>query len=408
MTAPERRVSTTLALVFALRMLGLFLVLPVFALEAPHYTGGDDPTRVGIALGLYGLTQALLQMPLGLASDRWGRRPVIVGGMLVFAAGSFAAAAADSIWGLMLGRALQGAGAVSAATMALLADLTRESVRTKAMAMIGASIGLVFALALAIAPLLAAWWGLPGIFTITGVLALLATGAVVGLVPAPSATPPAPHADVLLHGGARPLALPGQASPVRNLWGHPDVLRLNAGVFLLHTIQMAMWVIVPALLVRAGLAQAAHWQFYLPIVTLAFLSVGALFALERRGLLRVAMLGSIALIALVQLGLLALAADVRTPPALWALAVLMLLFFVAFNTLEASQPSLLSRLAPAHLRGAALGAYNTLQALGLFAGGALGGALLQWAQPWALFGVTALLAALWLALTWPLRVTAPA
>lgn len=407
MTAPERRASTTLALVFALRMMGLFLVLPVFALEAPHYTGGDDPTRVGIAIGLYGLTQALLQMPLGLASDRWGRRPVIVGGMLVFTAGSFAAATADSIWGLMLGRALQGAGAVSAATMALLADLTRESVRTKAMAMIGASIGLVFALALAVAPLLAAWWGLPGIFMITGALALLATVAVVWLVPTPSAqtrtAPPTTRTGVW-HD-----ALTKQASPLRDLWGHPDVLRLNAGVFLLHTIQMAMWVIVPALLVRAGLAQSAHWQFYLPIVTVAFLSVGALFALERRGLLRIAMLSCIALIALVQLGLLVLAGNAQTPPALWALVVLMLLFFIAFNTLEASQPSLLSRLAPAHLRGAALGAYNTLQALGLFAGGALGGALLQWAQqPWALFGVTTLLAALWLAMTWPLRVPTPA
>jgi MFS family permease len=385
MTPQERRSSVSLALIFALRMLGLFLVLPVFALEARKYPGGDDPALVGLAMGIYGLTQALLQLPLGLASDRFGRKRVIVLGLLVFAAGSLLAALADSVTGLLLGRALQGAGAVSAAVTALLADQTRDVVRTKAMALVGASIGLMFALALVLAPLLAAHIGLSGLFGLTCALALGGVAVVLWMVP----PEPAQHADA-------------PRGRLADVWRHADLLRLNLGVFVLHTVQMAMWVAVPAMLVQAGLLKEAHWQVYLPAVVLSFVAMGGLFAMERRGRLRAALLVAIALVLVVQLGLGLLAASGATP-SLWGLGLVLFLFFCGFNALEATQPSLVSRMAPANLRGAALGSYNTLQSLGLFAGGALGGALAKWAGAPGLFAATAALTALWLLVTWPLR-----
>ena len=385
MTQQELRSSGSLALIFALRMLGLFLVLPVFALEARKYPGGDDAAMVGLAMGMYGLTQAVFQLPLGMASDRWGRKRIIVGGLLVFALGSLVAAMADSLMGLMLGRALQGAGAVSAAVTALMSDLTRDSVRTKAMAMVGGSIGLMFALALVLSPLLTAWIELSGIFVLTLVLALCGIAVVLWVVP------PEPTA----HASA-PRGKPSE------LLQHKDLLRLNAGVFILHTVQMSMWVAVPALLVAAGLGKDSHWKVYLPAVVLSFVAMGALFSMERKGKLRAALLGSIGLVLLVQIGLLVVAQS-ALQPSLVLLGVLMFVFFVGFNALEASQPSLVSRMAPVHLRGAALGAYNTLQSLGLFAGGFLGGMLAKWGGMPALFTATAVLMALWLVITWPLQ-----
>lgn len=385
MTSQELRASGSLALIFALRMLGLFLVLPVFALEASKYPGGNDAAMVGLAMGLYGLTQAVFQLPLGMASDRWGRKRIIVGGLAVFAIGSLVAALADSLTGLMVGRALQGAGAVSAAVTALISDLTRDSVRTKAMAMVGGSIGLMFALALVLSPLLAAWVGLSGIFGLTFALALAGIAVVLWVVPAE----PAQQSNA-------PRGRPAE------LLQHKDLLRLNAGVFILHTVQMAMWVAVPALLVSAGLAKDGHWKLYLPAVVLSFVAMGGLFSMERKGKLRAALLGAIGLVLVVQVGLGAVAQASSQPP-LALMGVLMFLFFVGFNVLEASQPSLVSRMAPAHLRGAALGAYNTLQSLGLFAGGFLGGVLAKWGGMPALFTATTVLMVLWLVLTWPLR-----
>ncbi|WP_120965069.1 MFS transporter [Comamonas sp. lk] len=385
MTQQERRASGALALIFALRMLGLFLVLPVFALEARKYPGGDDPAMVGLAMGLYGLTQAVFQLPLGLASDRFGRKRVIVAGLFVFAAGSLLAAMADSLTGLMLGRGLQGAGAVSAAVTALLADLTRDGVRTKAMALVGGSIGLMFALALVLAPLLSAWVGLSGIFGLTCALALAGVAVVLWVVP----PEPKQHAN----------APKGKFS---DLLRHTDLLRLNFGVFILHTVQMSMWVAVPAMLVQAGVVKQEHWHIYLPAVVLSFFAMGALFSMERKGKLRTALLAAIALVLMVQIGLGMLAAS-GTIPTVWCMALLMFLFFCGFNALEATQPSLVSRMAPAPLRGAALGAYNTLQSLGLFAGGAIGGAIAKWAGAPGLFALTSVLVLLWLIVSWPLR-----
>ncbi len=385
MTRQELRSSGSLALIFALRMLGLFLVLPVFALEAQHYAGGNDPAMVGLALGMYGLTQAVFQLPLGLASDRFGRKKVIIVGLLVFALGSLVAALADSLMGLVWGRALQGAGAVSAAVTALLADLTRDSVRTKAMAMVGGSIALMFSLALVLSPLLAGWVGLSGIFWITLALTLAGIAAVLWVVP------PEPVQHTAMPRGR-----------FADLLAYPDLLRLNAGVFVLHTVQMAMWVAVPTLLVQAGLVKTAHWQVYLPAVLLSFAALGRLFAMERKGQLRSALLLAIVLVLLVQAGLgaLTLAGDA---PSLWLLGAAMLVFFIGFNMLEATQPSLVSRMAPDRLRGAALGAYNTLQSLGLFAGGFLGGWLSRHGSLTGVFAATALLCVVWLVVTWPLQ-----
>lgn len=382
MTPLERRASGSLAAIFAARMLGLFLVLPVFALEARRYPGGDDPALVGLAMGIYGLTQGLLQIPFGMASDRFGRKPVIVAGLLVFALGSFLAAVAPSLGWLIAGRSLQGAGAISAAVTALLADQTRDSVRTKAMALVGASIGLTFALSLVAAPPLAAAVGLGGLFALTGLMALGCIAIVLWWTP-----PPPPP---------RPGAPRGRLSEVLR---HAPLLRLDVGVFVLHAVQLAMWVALPALLVRAGLDKDHHWAIYLPTVFASFIVMGAMFPLERRGYLRAVFLAAIGLVLVVQLGLLVTAAR----PSLVAVSALLFLFFCGFNVLEATQPSLASRVAPPHARGAALGVYNTLQSLGFFAGGAVGGWLLRYVGEAGLFGACAALTVLWLAVAWPMR-----
>lgn len=385
MTATERRASASLASIFALRMLGLFVVLPVFALEAARYPGGDDPARIGLAMGIYGLTQGILQIPFGLASDWLGRKKVIVAGLLMFALGSFVAAWAPDLTWLIVGRALQGAGAISAAVTALLADTTRDEVRTKAMALVGASIGLMFALSLVLAPLLVAQVGLAGLFALTGGLALAGIAVIIWWVP----PEPAQHVN-------RP------RGSLAEVLGHPALLRLDAGVFLLHAVQLAMWMAIPALLVQAGLPSADHWQVYLPAVLASFLVMGVtLFPLEKRGYLRGVFLAAVGLIALVQFGLMTVA--LQGAPSVAGLGVLLFLFFCGFNILEASQPSLASRVAPAHSRGAALGVYNTLQSLGFFAGGALGGWLAKVAGPQALFAACGGLMLLWLLIAWPMR-----
>lgn len=389
MTPTERRASLSLAAIFALRMLGLFLVLPIFVLEARRYPGGDDPALVGLAMGIYGLTQAVMQVPLGLASDRWGRKRVIVAGLLVFAAGSVLAALAPSVQWLLAARALQGAGAISAAVTALLADLTRDTVRTKGMALVGASIGLTFAFSLMLAPPLAGWVGLSGVFGVTAALALGGVAVVLLWTPAE----PVQH-DTAPRGR------------LGDVWWHPALWRLNLGVFALHAVQIAMWVAVPALLEQAGLPKASHWQVYLPAVLASFFVMGGtLFPLERRGYLRAVLLAAIVLLLLVQVGFLLVASGA---PGLWPLGGLLFLFFCSFNILEASQPSLVSRLAPAASRGAALGVYNTLQSLGFFAGGLMGGALVKMAGIQALFLASGVMVALWLVLGWGLRVPLPA
>ena len=381
MTAAERRAGMSLAAIFALRMLGLFLILPVFAVHAASIPGGSDLTLVGLAIGAYGLTQACLQIAYGAASDRFGRKPVIIAGLLIFVLGSVVAALADSIHMIIVGRVLQGAGAISAAVTALAADLTRDQHRTKVMAMIGSSIGLVFALSMVAAPLLYAAIGMSGIFWLTGVLAFAAIGVVLWVVPD---APPVPRptagtfGDVLRDG---------------------QLMRLNFGVFALHLIQTTMWVMVPSALVSSGgLPVDAHWKVYLPAVLLSFVvMVPAIIVAERRNLMKPVFNAAIALLALVQFGLW------QFGNGLLPLAVLLTLFFIAFNVLEATQPSWISRIAPANAKGTALGVYNTLQSAGLFLGGALGGWLGQHFGAPAVSLACAALALLWLALSAGMR-----
>ncbi len=365
MSGQEVRTSASLASIFALRMLGLFLILPVFSVHARTIPGGDSPALVGLALGIYGLTQGVLQIPFGAASDRWGRKPVIVAGLVLFAVGSFIAASADDIFWTIIGRAVQGAGAISAAVTAFIADATREEHRTKAMAMVGASIGLTFALSLVGAPPLYAAVGMGGLFALTGVLALAAIAVVTWVVP--SAPPRIEHDEPAT-----------AASVVFN----PQLLRLNFGIFALHTVQMAMFVVVPVLLVeRAQLPLPNHWRVYLPVVLVSFaLMMPPIMAAERRSRMRVLFLAAVGLLLVVQLGLL-----LHAPSLMW-IAGWLLLFFVGFNILEASLPSLVSRVAPSSAKGLALGIYNTTQAIGLFAGGALGGLV---AARWGAQGVFA-------------------
>ena len=375
MTSGERRAGLGLASIFALRMLGLFLILPVFSVYAQHLPSGGDMALVGLALGAYGLTQTFLQIAYGAASDRFGRKPVIVFGLLLFAAGSFVAAMANDIYGIIGGRALQGAGAISAAVTALAADLTREQHLTKVMALIGSSIGLVFALSMVAAPLLYAGIGMPGIFFLTGMLSLLAIIVVLNYVPA------AP-------------AIPRQAgwSSFVEVLGHPQLLRMNFGVFVLHLMQTAMWIVVPAALISSGaLPVGDHWMVYLPAVLLSFVvMVPAIIAAEKHGKMRLVFNGAIVLLLAVQLGF-GFFGHGR-----YALFFWLLLFFIAFNVLEAIQPSLIARIAPAHAKGAALGVYNTTQSLGLFLGGLLGGLLVKFLGTSAVWLVCALLALIWL------------
>ncbi len=374
MSPEERRAGASLASIFALRMLGLFLILPVFSVYAKTLPGGDNLALVGFALGAYGLTQAFFQIPYGIASDLFGRKLVIVVGLVIFALGSFVAAWAPDMTWIIVGRVLQGAGAISAAVTALAADLTREEHRTKVMAMIGSSIGLVFALSLVGAPLLYGWIGMGGLFIMTGVLAL---AAIVLLLKAVPPAPP-PHGHEKL--------------PLRRVIFDADLLRLNVGIFVLHMVQMAMFVVLPhALVNHGGLEAASHWKVYLPAVLVSFaIMVPAIIAAERKDKMRPIFLAAIGLLVIVQSGLLLFSAS------LWLLALWLTLFFVAFNVLEATLPSLVSRTAPPAAKGAALGVYNTTQAIGLFIGGALGGYIAQHFGDNAVFAACTGLILIWL------------
>jgi len=378
MTRAEKRAAAGLAAIFGLRMLGMFLILPVFALYAEHLPGGANHALVGLALGMYGLTQAILMIPFGMASDRIGRKKVIVFGLLVFALGSFVAATATDIYWTIFGRALQGAGAISAAVTAMLADLTREEHRTKAMALVGSTIGLAFAASLVAGPALNRVIGVPGIFALTGILALAAIWVVKVWVPDP--------ADSHFHADA-------QTNPARlkDVLRNRQLLRLDFGIFALHAAQMAMFVVVPVALKNSGLAADHHWSVYLPVLLGSFvLMVPAIIYGEKHGRMKPVFIGAVALMLLAQFGL-AFGID-----HFWGIVWALFFYFVAFNLLEASLPSLISKLAPVSAKGTAMGVYNTAQALGLFFGGAFGGWLAQHHGFQAVFLFCVVLMAAWL------------
>ncbi|MNI20772.1 Inner membrane transport protein YajR [compost metagenome] len=332
---------------------------------------------------MYGLTQAFMQIPFGLASDRWGRRPVVLFGLLLFVAGSIVCAQATDVYWITIGRAIQGAGAISAAVTAWLADATRDEVRTRAMAMVGASIGLSFAVSLVLSPVLVGWWGLSGLFWTIACL------GVICLAVARFVVPVVPRTQARTMQSARPM----------EVLTHRDLLRLNFGVFVLHLIQVSMFVVVPALLAKVGGLDARElWKVYLPVILVSFvLMVPVVFVAEKRrahrGALRAAVAGLVLVCALMP----------AASHGFYTLAIALTGFFVAFNVLEALQPSLVSRVAPQAYKGLALGFYNTAQAAGLFMGGALGGWLAAHSGASAVFIGAAILSAVWLAVTWALR-----
>ena len=381
MSSQERLSSMTLASIYGLRMLGLFLILPVFAIYARGIPGGDSRFLVGLALGVYGLTQAMLQIPFGIASDRFGRKPVMMLGLLIFAAGSFVAGVSHTLDGIIVGRAIQGAGAISAAISAMIADSTRDHNRTKAMAMVGMTIGTSFIISLIAGPLLYHLIGVPGMFVLTGVLALAAIGVIKWMVP-----------DVPMSGQAEEVGPGASHESVLT----PALLRLHFSIFVVNFMQVAMFVVVPiALLHYAKIPLRHHWMVYLPVTLGSFvLAIPGIIMAESRGYMRAMLRAGVLLIGA---SMFALGFGYRDEVALISE---LFVFFVGFNLMEALLPSLVSRLAPARRKGMAMGVYNTAQSLGLFAGGAVGGLL---AKTWSAEGVFFACAALclvWLVVAW--------
>ncbi|WP_370684276.1 MFS transporter [Paraburkholderia nodosa] len=373
MSAPELRATVSLAAIFALRMLGLFMIMPVFSVYAKTIPGGDNLLLVGIALGAYGVTQSLLYIFYGWVSDMVGRKPVIATGLVIFAIGSFVAAGAHDMMWIIVGRVIQGMGAVSSAVLAFIADLTAEEHRTKAMAMVGGSIGMSFAVAIVGAPIVFHWVGMSGLFALVGVFSILAVGVVIWVVPDAPSKPVhvrAPFAEVL---------------------HNVELLRLNFGVLVLHATQTALFLVVPRLLVDAGLPVASHWMIYLPVMGLAFvMMVPAIIVAEKRGRMKAVLVSAIGLILIGQLLLGSLAHT------LVIVSAVLFVYFLGFNILEASQPSLVSKLAPGNRKGAATGVYNTTQSIGLALGGVVGGWILKHEGASAVFYTCSGLVLCWL------------
>ncbi len=357
MTSIEKRVAMSLSAIFASRMLGLFMILPIFAVIAKDLDG-FSPTLAGLAIGVYGLTQAVFQIPLSMLSDHIGRKPVIIGGLIIFVIGSVVAALSDSITGVIVGRALQGSGAIAGTIMALAADLTREEHRIKVMAFIGMSIGLSFALAMVLAPILHGWVGLNGIFWITAILALL--GIVVAKFWVPTPVLSRFHRDAEV-----------ELSWFRQAFADPQLLRLDAGIFILHFILISMFIVMPGILSdQLGFALEQHWQLYLPALFFGALTMVPFIILaEKKQKIKQVLIGAITILTFSQLGL------PWFTDSLVGSAIVLWLFFSAFNLLEASMPSLVAKLAPAAHKGTAMGAYSTSQFLGIFLGGLTGGTL---------------------------------
>lgn len=354
MTALEKRATLSLASIYALRMLGLFMILPVLSLFAEQMEGAT-PVLIGLAISVYGLTQALLQIPFGLLSDRFGRKKIIIIGLILFSAGSIVAAVSTTIYGILIGRAIQGSGAIAAAIMALVADLTQEVHRTKAMATIGASIGVSFGVAITLGPILAAYVGISGIFWLTGILSILAILVVLFIVPNPKKS--------IVHRDAE--VVPGQFFKVLR---NPDLLRLDYGIFVLHLCLTASFVVLPLLIRDAGLVPEDHWMVYLPIlVTSMAVIVPFVIIAEKKRKMKDVFIGAIMTLMLANIGLFMFFNN------LWGLIGFLWLFFCGFNLLEATLPSLISKTAPGDLKGTAMGAYSSSQFMGAFIGGAVGG-----------------------------------
>ncbi|HLX22888.1 MAG TPA: MFS transporter [Usitatibacter sp.] len=384
MTAAEVKSSLALASIFGLRLFGMFVILPVFALWATGRPGWTLELA-GIAMGAYGLTQGLLQIPYGWLSDRVGRKPMLYVGLAIFATGSFICAVGDDPWVMIAGRIVQGMGAVSGVAIAAVADLTRDSQRTKAMAIVGSTIGVVFAVSFVVAPFLERRIGVTGIFALTGTLVLCAIGVVRWLVPD---APRSPRAS--------------SASAFSRVFRDAELLRLYAGIFALHAVLMALFVVVPVALVQAGLPAAEHSWVYLGAVAVGFVLMVPFVTGRASGIERPVFLVSIGLI------LVALALLVAELASLGCIVLALVIFFTGFNVLEAKLPSLVSRAAPRESTGAATGVYSSVQFLGTFFGAAAGGSIAQHGGFIPVLVTCLAVTAAWLAVAWNMDEFLPA
>lgn len=375
MNRQEIRATAGLSVIYALRMLGMFMILPVFALYARDLPVPATALQIGLAIGLYGLVQAGLQIPFGWLSDRIGRKPVMVGGLALFALGSALAGATHDIRWIMAGRALQGAGAISGAASAWLADVTRPQVRSTAMAILGAGMGISFILALVLGPVVAGLVGVSGIFELTAVLATLAIPLVIWGIPAAPRQAPT-----------------GAPASIRAALADPQLLRLDAGIFLLHATMTSVFIASPLALEKTlGIPGNQHWKVWLPLLLVSIIPVFPLFRIvERRGLAKPMFIGAVTLLALAML----LAAGVWHSSV--GLVAALFLFFLGFNYLEGALPSMISRRVPPERKGAALGVYSSAQFLGGFAGGSLGGITLGHFGVAGVYAAASALAAIWL------------
>ena len=381
MSAMEKRATVSLASIYALRMLGLFMLLPVMSLFTEQMPG-STPALVGLTMGIYGLTQAVLQIPFGLLSDKFKRKTIIIIGLILFVIGSVVAALAQDIYQVLIGRALQGCGAISAAVMALLADLTQEVHRTKAMATIGASIGVSFGVAITLGPIIADHFGISGIFWMIAILAALAILVMQFIVPNPE--------KILVHREAE--YIPSQ---FRSVISNPDLLRLNYGIFALHLILMASFVVVPLQLRDAGLSSGNHWWVYLPVlVTSMAMIIPFVIIAEKKRRMKTVFLGAIGLTLVANLGFSLLHDQLS------GLIVCLWVFFCGFNLLEATLPSLISKTAPGDLKGTAMGIYSSAQFIGAFLGGAAGGWLYGHYGVESVFWFSVAVAFSWLVIAW--------
>lgn len=384
MTLLEKRATGSLAGIYALRMLGLFMIMPVLPLFAEHLEG-STPLLIGLSVSIYGLSQALLQIPFGLMSDRFGRKKLIILGLLLFAAGSVLSAMSTTIYGVLFGRALQGSGAIAAVIMALVADLTQEVHRTKAMALIGISIGVSFGIAISIGPVLAGYVGVEGIFWLTALLSLAAIVVIVYIVPNPIQSKV--HRDAEL--------IPGQ---IKHVLKNAELLRFNYGIFILHLILTASFIAIPLLMRDAGLGGSQHGQVYLPVFIVSLLAaVPFIILAEKKRKMKPVFIGAIAVIVVSELGL------QYFHQSLTGIIVFLWLFFCGFNLLEATLPSLVSKTAPGDMKGTAMGFYSTSQFLGAFLGGALGGWSYGEFGGSAVFIMSAVAGASWLVVSFTMK-----
>ncbi|MCW8451991.1 MFS transporter [Legionella quinlivanii] len=375
-----------IAMLFSFRMLGLFMLIPVFSVLAVQLSGATA-SLIGIALGSYGLSQGILQIPFGLLSDRYGRKRMITIGLILFAAGSLWGALTHSIYGMIGARIVQGMGAIGSVLIALLADLTEDKDRTKAMAILGLTIGTSFIAAMIISPVLTHHYGLSSIFYLTFVLSLLGLTFLYTLVPTPAQE--SFHAE-------------SETNPqlLRTVLRDSKLQRLNAGIFFQHLVLTSTFYVVPMLL-KAQIQQGnlgQQWHFYLPVLLLSFIvMLPFIYIAERMKKMRLIFLTAVGLTALAQLLLAVI------PSTLPALFILIFIYFVAFNILEASLPSIISRQASKSNKGTAMGVYSTSQFLGIFTGGLLSGISYQYVGISGLFIMNTLYSLIWLLLSWPMN-----